>query len=287
MLPNVKYEGTKELNKALFFLTSNPECKVIAGGTDIIVEMRKSDKPHTLIDITPIRELDYIEEAKDKISIGAITTHAKISSDPIIRKFAKPLSMACSTVGAPGIRNLATIGGNICNASPAADSLAPLTLLDATLTLTSIDRERRIPLTEFIKGAYKTDIHPGELLTQIEFNPLPENSFSYFIKLGRRNALAISRLSVATSITITGESITEARISPGAVFRSPQRVKVAEDFLIGKKSSYELFEEAGKLVSKEMIAQTGVRWSTPYKQPVLASLVKRCLVQSLGWKVER
>ncbi len=248
--------------------------------------MRKSRTPYSILDISPLKELRYIKEHTGKIRIGALTTHSQIAESELIKKNAKPLALACSTVGSPSIRNLGTLGGNVVNASPAADSLAPLALLNAQIILASLNGERKVAIADFIKGAYKTDIKPDELLVAIEIDSLPVGTFSHFIKLGRRNALAIARLSVASALRLQDSKIVEARIAPGAVFRSPQRVKPAEDYLSGKEPSEELFAEAGKIVSQEMIKVTGIRWSTPYKEPVLAALVKRALIMAMGWELE-
>ena len=286
MLPPVNYKRVNNLDELLFLLSSKKDIKLLAGGTDLVVKMRKSRTLYNIVDISKLNEFCFIRENGNKIRIGSLTTHSEIAQSSIIMNKAKPLALASSTVGSPSIRNLGTIGGNIVNASPAADTLPALALLDGNLILTSIGGKRTISISDFIKGAYKTDIQPGEILTEIVIDSLSPNTFSYFLKLGRRNALAIARLSVAVALTIVDSKITEARISPGAVFRSPHRVKPAEDYLIGKEPSVELFAEAGKIVSSEMIKVTGIRWSTPYKEPVLAALVKRALMLSLGWEVK-
>ncbi len=286
MLPPVSYKRANNLDEVLFFLSSKKDIKLLAGGTDLVIEMRKSRTPYNIVDISKLGELRFIREEGNKIRIGALTTHSEISQSSIVRSKAKPLALASASVGSPSIRNLGTIGGNIVNASPAADTLPALALLNANLILASIDGKRTLSISDFIKGAYKTDIQPGEILIEIEIDSLSPNTFSYFVKLGRRNALAIARLSVAVALNVADSRITEARIAPGAVFRSPHRVKPAEDYLIGKKPSVESFAEAGKMVSAEMIKTTGIRWSTPYKEPVLAALVRRALMLSLGWEVK-
>ncbi len=202
-------------------------------------------------------------------------------TSPIIREHAPLLSTACSTIGATQHRNIATIGGNVINGSPAADSVPALIVLDAEAVFKSKNGERVSPLKEIFVKPYRTDIKEDEILTALRFERLPEGARSSFIKLGRRNALAISRMNIAVIIVLEGNTIVEARISPGSATPLPDRIKAAEKILIGNEPSEELFRRAGKEVSGEMINRSGIRWSTPYKQPVIAALTTRALREAV------
>ena len=169
------------------------------------------------------------------------------------------------------------------NAAACADTVPPLMALDATVKLQSLEGERIVPMVDFFVKPYQTVAAKNEILAEIRFPKLFSPVKSAFIKLGRRNALAISRLSVATILQKSDSGvIQEARIVPGAAFPKWQRMAEAEKILIGKKPSKELFTEAGYKVSEVMISFTGRRWSTEYKEPVIAVLVRRALEACQG-----
>jgi CO/xanthine dehydrogenase FAD-binding subunit len=256
------------------------DAKILAGGTDVLVEMRKpgSHSSKAMVDIAGLVSLDGIEESDDTIIIKSLTTHTGILRSTIVAEFAPLLKQAAAGIGSPQIRNRGTIGGNIMNAAACADTVPPLIALGARITLRSSRGERVLSLAEFFVKPYETAARRDEILTQIQFPKLPQGAKSAFIKLGRRNALSISRLSVAAILRYDASgAITDARIVPGAAFPRWQRVPDAENLLLGKKPSKELFTAAGKKVSDVMIAYTGRRWSTEYKEPVLALLVRRAL----------
>jgi CO/xanthine dehydrogenase FAD-binding subunit len=272
----------ESLEEAFDFLgQSGPDVKIIAGGTDLMVELRDISPGEkglgTVLDITPIDEIRGIKDDGGTITVGALTPHREISSSPIILRYAPLLASACSTVGATQHRNIATIGGNVINGSPAADSVPALIALNAEAVFQSKSGERVSPLKDIYLKPYQTDIKDDEILTALRFPRLPEGATSSYIKLGRRNALAISRMNVAVVLVINDGKITEARISPGSTTPTPDRITTAEELLIGKEPTEELFRRAGKAVSEEMINRSGRRWSTPYKEPVIAALTARAL----------
>jgi xanthine dehydrogenase FAD-binding subunit len=262
------------------FAENNANAKILAGGTDLLIELRKpsAKTPTVVIDISRLQELKGIEESDNAICIKPLTTHTELLQSNIIRQFAPLLRQAVSTIGSPQIRNRGTIGGNIMNAAPCADTVPPLMALDAMVKLQSVKGERLVPFIDFFVKPYQTIAAKDEILTEIRFPKLNNSAKGVFIKLGRRNALAISRLSVAAILQKTdARLIREARIVPGAAFPTWQRMTDAENLLIGQQPSKELFAEAGKKVSEAMILLAGRRWSTEYKEPVIAVLVRRAL----------
>jgi CO/xanthine dehydrogenase FAD-binding subunit len=262
-----------------------PDIKILAGGTDLLIEMRKpsAQSPKVIVDMSRLPDLKGIEEFDKFIRIKPLTTHTEILQSNIIQQFAPILRQAVLTIGSPQIRNRGTIGGNIMNAAACADTVPPLMALGAELKLRSAEGERIIPIMDFFNKPYHTVALRHEVLTEIKFPKLPNAAKSAFIKLGRRNALAISRLSVAVILRTDSNDVIEgACIVPGAAFPTWQRVKEAEIILIGKKSSKEIFAEAGRKVSEVMISFTGRRWSTEYKEPVVAVLVRRALEACQG-----
>lgn len=262
--------------------------RIIAGGTDIMVQIREKDAKWKdldyLLDITALEsELRVIQEEGNKIRIGALTTHTDLERSEIIQKYLPFLGEASSTVGSPQIRNRGTIGGSICNASPAADPLTPLIAADTEVVIQGIHGIRNVDLKEFYLGKGAIDLQEGEFVTAFLVEKLPDHASTAFVKLGRRKALAISRLNVSVVLCMNEDGvITEARVAPGCIFVKPDRVKQAEAVLIGKKPSETLFAEAGKAVSEEMINRTGIRWSTEYKQPAVEGIVEDALCKAAG-----
>lgn len=263
------------------------KARLIAGGTDLMVEMRADDEKHkdieVVIDTTHIADLKFLEVNEDTINLGPGMTHEEIWEDFTLREYAPFLCEASHTVGSPQIRHSGTIGGSIGTASPASDPVPPLVALGAQVTLSSLAGTRTVSLEELLVKPYKTAIRPEELITCISFPMLnPEAGFA-FVKLGRRKALAISRMNVAVYVE-TGDdgTMTDVRIVPGSCMPTAVRIRPAEEMLLGQVPSYELHESAGKKVAEEMVKVTGRRWSTPYKEPVIAALVKRALNQATG-----
>lgn len=281
-----EYISTKSIEDATSALAEYTlDAKIIAGGTDLLIELRRpnSKTPKAIVDITNISALKGISDVNGSIVLKPLVTHTKIQKSDSIKQYAKLLSEATSTIGSPQIRNRGTVGGNIMNAATCADTVPPLIALGSEVTLTSRSGSRQIPLVDLFIKPYQTKAKPDEMLTEIKFQKLPANAKSSFIKLGRRNALSISRLSVAAILFYDDKGfITEARIVPGAALPVWRRVTEAEQILIGEKPSKELFVAAGQKVSEVMISHTGRRWSTEYKEPVIATLVRRALEKCVG-----
>jgi carbon-monoxide dehydrogenase medium subunit/xanthine dehydrogenase FAD-binding subunit len=276
-----EYYSPRSLPEACTLLAEfGPDARILAGGTDVLVELRKSASSvsKAVVDITRIPSLKGIGESGDAIVIQPLTTHAEIFQSKIVERYALLLKAAVAGIGSPQIRNRGTVGGNIMNAAACADTVPPLIALDAIVKLLSSRGERLVKLSEFFVRPYETVARRDEILVQIRFPKLPANARSSFVKLGRRNALSIARLSVAAVIAKAGDGvITDARIVTGAAFPKWQRVPEAERVLLGQQPSRGLFEESGKKVSEALISYTGRRWSTEYKEPVIAVLVRRAL----------
>jgi CO/xanthine dehydrogenase FAD-binding subunit len=276
-----EYHSPRSLQEACTLLAEiGPDARILAGGTDVLVEMRKpgSASSKAVVDITRISSLKGIEESGDTIVIRPLTTHAEILHSKFVEQFVPLLKSAVAGIGSPQIRNRGTIGGNIMNAAACADTVPPLIALNAKIKLLSSRGERIVESSEFFVRPYATVARADEILVEIRFPKLPGNARSAFVKLGRRNALSIARLSVAAVMAKTDEGIiNDARIVTGAAFPKWQRVPEAESVLLGQRPSRTLFNEAGKKVSEALISFTGRRWSTEYKEPVIAVLVRRAL----------
>ena len=260
----------------------------IAGGTDLVVSARhaaaagaaKQPAGWRVVDISGLPEISGICAPGDEVCIGAATTHTEIEESEVILRAAPFLSEAAATIGSRQIRNRATIGGNVMNASPAADTLPPLVALSAMATLASVRGRRAVPVAELVTGPYRTVAAPDELLVDLRFRALEPRAKSVFIKVGRRRALAISRLATAVAVLFGPDAkIVDARISAGAAFPTPCRIGEAERVLLGREYVAELAEEAGREAARSMVRATGVRWSTEYKEPVLAAIITRAIRQ--------
>ena len=265
------------------------KAKLIAGGTDLMIQIRDKSKilqnMEYVIDLSHIKGLDTISIDGEFVKIGAMVTHSMLATSEIIKSQAPFLSEAALTVGSPQIRNRGTIGGCICNASPAADLVPPLVALNAEVVVESIRGKRLIPLTSIYVKADITNLEEDEILVEIRFRALPDNTKMAFLKLGRRKALAISRINIASAIALDDDGrISFVRIAPGCIFGVPDRVVEAENILIGNKPDETLINLAASKVSEEMIIRTGIRWSTEFKKPVVEALTRRAIRQALGVK---
>ena len=285
MMPPFDYRVPTTLQEACNLLWEAREgAKVIAGGTDLVIGLRNGDhKPRCLIDVTKIEQLRGIDEKNGTIRIGAAVTHGEIAASSIVRSHGKVLSEACSWVGSPQVRNLGTIGGNIVNASPAADSLPPLIVLNARGNVVSKGGEREVPLADLFIGPYKTSLKPYELLVQVAFPMLAQDARTGYVRLARREAMAVARMSVAVVVQRAGGqgTIEDIRISAGSVTPRPCRLTDAERVLRGGRGDPSSVQAASKKISEEMIRWSGVRASTSYKAPVVEALFVRALRQAL------
>jgi len=269
------------------------EAKIVAGGTDLFVQIHeqssKLSNMKMMLDISSLeKEMRYIRVENEELVIGALSTHTDIERSKDVQAYIPSLGVACSQVGSPQIRNLGTIGGSICNASLAADPVPPLLAADAVLVLAKGEQARTLLLEQFYLGGGKTALGLGEFLLEIRIPIRREKVYEAFEKLGRRKALAISRLNGAVRYTLSEDgTINMVRLVPGCIFSVPQRAEKAEHLLLGKRPSKELFKEAGKAVSEEMIEKTGFRWSTEYKQPAIEGVIEKLLAMAAGmWEEE-
>ncbi len=239
--------------------------------------------PPLMIDITKIEALRKIDEKNGTLFVGAAVTHSEIASSPPIKKWAKVLSDAASEIGSPQIRNLGTIGGNIVNASPAADTVPPLIVLNSMALIVSKRGEKQIPLHQLFNDPYQTSLKPDELLVGVTFQKLSFQMKSSFVRLARRDAMAIARMSVAVVVEVEEENkkIRNICIAAGSITPTPKRFSEAEDILRGKSPDDENLGTASLKISKMMIERTGIRSSTNYKQPVIKHLFIRAMRKAL------
>ena len=277
MIGVISYNHPQSLAEALSLMAADIY-QPIAGGTDLIPQLRVS-QPTRVLDVGGLG-LNTIGDDGEYIEIGAACTHTMITENKLVRQFAPLVGIASSMVGSCQIRNRGTIGGNIVNASPCADTVPALLIYDSEVTLESSTGTRTMKLSDFTTRPYTTDRKPNELLRSIRCKKILNTTGHSYIKLGRRQAVNISRMTVAASLGIESDVIKDIRISGGSVFPVTSRMSELENILLNRKLTPELINEAGKFAAELMIKQSGYRWSTPYKEPVLTGLIKRALHES-------
>lgn len=255
---------------------------LVAGATNVMPFIRNekiNDK--TLINVRDVKELCFIRETEQNIEIGPLTTIADLEKSAIIEKWAPVLAEAARNFADPTTRNSATIGGNIANASPAADTATPLLALNAVIVAESkANGSRKIAVQDFFKGVNKTDLACDEIITLIEVPKNKANSAGCFIKLGLRNAMAISVASVAVGVEVESGKVKEVNVALGSVAPTPVRALELEKFLLGKEVSQKLFEEAAEKVLENISPIKDVRASAEYRNTIAPVIVKRALIKS-------
>lgn len=253
--------------------------KLIAGGTDIVLELKKGAHPEikTLVDINRVEGLNTITEKDDQIVIGPLVTHNQCLISDLLIQSGIPLVKAAYSVGAPQIRNVGTIIGNLVTASPANDTITPLLALDAGLTIRSSEGERKVKLTDFYQGVRKTSLKQNEIVIDVHFKKMAANQKGSFIKYLLRQSHAISVANAAAVLTFDHEIITDARITLGSVAPTVIHAESAEKFLIGKKLNKTNIEEAARLAINDSHPITDVRASEEYRSHLVYILTEKVL----------
>ncbi|MDR3573705.1 MAG: xanthine dehydrogenase family protein subunit M [Anaerolineaceae bacterium] len=253
--------------------------KVIAGGTDVIPRSQRGQfLTDCLIDISRLKDLRFIRSVDGQIQIGALTTHNDLAGSPLLQAAAPALVQAAATIGCPQTRQRGTLGGNLANASPAADTAPPLLALDARLRLVHGSHTREVPLCEFFTGPGKTSLLDGEYIERIAFQQPAQFSGSAFYKLGKRSGMAISIVSAAVSLEMDASGIiTAARVALGSVAPTPIRSPHAEQVLTGQIASQGLFEQAGQAARQDISPIGDVRAPAEYRAHAAAVVIQRVL----------
>jgi len=272
-----KYISPKTKEEVLKILEQEKsKACIVAGCSNVLPYIKdKIISGKLLLDISGIGELNYIKKSEDKLCIGAATTISDLINSKVIREECSVLHQAAEDFADPTVRNSATIGGNLADASPAADVAPPLLVLDAVLEVESMDGKREISLKDFFVGPRKTVLHDDEMITSIKIKDGSINKNGCFIKLGLRQAMAISLASIAMILETEEEKITDVRIAMGSVAPTPLRLINVEEFLIYQKIDDVLLEEAMKKVSETVKPIGDVRASAEYRRYVSGILFKR------------
>lgn len=273
------YFRPKGLQEALNFLWRHgPEATLLAGGTDVMVDMRSSEmSPRYLVDISRIEAIQGIRRKGNAIWIGAATTIAEIYRSDLLRREAPALWKSARFFASEQIRNVATIGGNVAHCAPCGDTLPPLLVYGGRAGVATAEGSRLLPVERIQAGPYRSALEPQELITHFELQPEPDALWS-FQKITRRRELAIARISMAVAARKDREDrFTMMRIALGSSTPTPRRLREAEAFLLGKRPTERLIWEAGAAAAQAMIAASGRRPSTVYKEKAVQGLLVRIL----------
>jgi carbon-monoxide dehydrogenase medium subunit len=295
------YYTPTSLDETLRLLAEYQErARLVAGGTDIILELERGQRPHvdTLIDVSRVRGLDKISLESGVVRLGPLVTHNHVIASTSCVERAFPLARACWEVGAPQIRNRGTISGNLITASPANDTITPLWALDARLTLQSAARGRRtLTFPQFYRGVRQVDLAPDEMLVEIGFPALRDNQRGTFLKLGLRQAQAIAVVNVAVVLTfdplarqpVTQAPVVDARITMGSVAPKIMAAEEAQEALIGQPLGQETIQRAAQLAAAAARPIDDVRGSAAYRRMMVEVFTRRALtalrqgVEREGW----
>jgi len=285
LIPGLNYHKPSSLREALEILDKlSGRARVLAGGTDLVLDLKiKRVRATDIVDISSLRELRYIIDEGERIRIGALTSIQEIADSQVVAEKAPLLRNAAREFAYWQIRNMATIGGNLCNASPAADTAPPLLVYEALLKAVSIKGERLIPITEFFKAPRQTALEPNEILTEviIPFNKYFKESYGYY-KQGRRRGHDISVTSIALAAWIQDGLFRDVRIALGSMAPTPVRARSVEAALKGRRAEASVIEEAVERLADDVKPISDVRASASYRLHVSRVALRDLLLKITG-----
>lgn len=255
----------------------------VAGGTDLVVGTRqgKWSLPEDLVALDRIAELRGIDETAGGLRIGATASHADLAAHPAIRERWTAIADAASIVGSPATRHLGTIGGNVANASPAAETSGPLLCFDAQVELRSTSGERRVALADLFTGPGRTSIAPNELIVAVEL-PEPAGAGSCYVRLEFRRQMEIAVVGATAVVRLEGDVVREARIAITALAPTVRRVAAAESALVGSDGGPAAAAEAGRLAAEAATPISDVRASLDYRRAMAAVVVRRAVTGAIA-----
>ncbi|MDR3557690.1 MAG: xanthine dehydrogenase family protein subunit M [Syntrophobacteraceae bacterium] len=261
------------------YMDDRPGASMFAGGTDLLVKMYNGMVDYeALICLERIEELKEVREHEGSIRIGACATHSQLIGEPLVRKWLPALWKAVREIGSPPVRNMGTIGGNICTASPAADTLPPLYAMKAEVELLSRQGARRAPIAEFIRGPGATGLQKAEILSAVWVTKPARFNLHHFEKVGLRSALACSVVSLAALVRLTpGGVVEEASLAWGSVAPTVFTCQEAERALAGRPMCGASLSEAADIVRRFVSPISDVRADGDYRRLVAGNLLLRLL----------
>jgi len=283
-MPVREYFSPTSLDEAKELLTTSPgPAKLLAGGTDLLVQMLEEPSPEIrVVSLRHIKALREIcQEQKGEIFVGPMVTHTEVAQSPLLKRYFPALAKASGMVGSPSIRNMATIGGNICNASPSADTAPPLLAYNAKAIIWGPTGERAVSIEDFFTGPSTSILKAGEILKGFLLRP-EKGLIAGYSKLGTRKAMEIAIVNVCVSMLAENNYCSEIRIALGAVAPTPIRAKRAEDTLRDKKITPKLIKETAKVAVSETKPISDIRASADYRKEMIGVLVEKTISELWG-----
>lgn len=284
MRPQFAYHRPATLEEACGLLAREPRAAILAGGTDLMVHLQqpaRGERPPAVVNVKRVPGLAAIEVSDTAVRLGALATLTALIEHPVIRTEYPVLPFTARYMGSPAIRNLATVGGNLCNASPAADLPPVLLALDAVVEIAGPSGQRRLPLEELFRGPGQTVLAPGELLAWVEF---PRRRPAWPIRYERldvRRAMDIAIAGAALAVRLEGGRLREARVALGAVAPTPLRVRAAEAALVEGGLTEAAITTAAALCMAAARPISDVRATAEYRRDMVGVLVRRGLAAML------
>ena len=276
----------QSVQDAIRLRLEHPEAQIIAGGTDVLVQMREGKRAgKALISIQGCREMRGVSlDEEENLRIGSLTTFSHITADPLIQRYINVLGEAVDMVGGPQIRNAGTIGGNTCNGVTSADSASTLHAWDAVVELTGPEGKRRQPIHDFYIKAGKVDIREGELQTAIL---IPKESydrcFGHYIKYAMRSAMDIATLGTSVNVRLSpdGKTVERARVAFGVAGPVPLRAETAEKLAAGQPVSLDLAEAFAQAVKEDINPRDSWRAARDFRMHIAVESAKRAFIESV------
>ena len=265
-------------------LTENPEAHIIAGGTDVLVKLHKGKEGFDhLVDIHDIADLNFIRSNDDgDLVIGPMSCFSSVAESALIRKHIPVLSEAVLTIGGPQVRNMATIGGNLCNGVPSADSATPLMALNAKVTIEGRSGSRQLPVEDFFLGPGRVDLEHHEIMTAITISR--ENyagHAGHFYKYAMRDAMDIATIGCSAVCRVEDQVLTDLRLAYGVAAPVPIRCKDTEDKIRGRRVSAQLLDDIAASVPDDVSPRTSWRASREFRLQIIATLAHRVVRQAI------
>jgi xanthine dehydrogenase FAD-binding subunit len=278
------YSRAGSIQEAIQLLEQNPEAHLIAGGTDVLVKLHKGKGQfHHLIDIHDIAELNFISQNDDgDLVIGPLTCFTHVAESALIRKHIPVLSEAILTIGGPQVRNMATIGGNLCNGVPSADSATPLIALNAVVTIEGRDGPRQTLLEDFFRGPSQVALEHHEIMTAITVTRANyDGYYGHFYKYAMRGAMDIATIGCSAVCKVENDTLADLRLAYGVAAPVPIRCKDTEDKIRGRKVSMQMLDDIADAVADDVSPRTSWRAAKDFRLQIIATLAHRVVKQAI------
>ena len=281
-----KYYNAETIKEAVTLLKEHPDARVISGGSDVLIKIREGKMAGTsLVSIRDIKEIRGIQlmESGD-IFIGAGTTFSHVTNDPVIRKLIPVLGEAVDQVGGPQVRNIGTIGGNVCNGAVSADSAPTLFSLNAMLRIADGTGGRMVPIKDFYLGPGRVDLHQGDVLTHIVIPGKDYQGYhGFYIKYSMRNAMDIATLScsVVSKVNTATNILEDVRITFGVAAPVPYRCTETEELLKGQKLEESLYQKLEDSIRNEIHPRDSWRASRDFRLQIGGEIARRALIRTV------